>query len=93
MSIVVKFFATLRDLTSRNPIEIPAQDSMTLRQVLGILFTRFGTELQALILEEGILRDRIQILVNGRSVKWLDDLDTLTREGDTIAIFPPVGGG
>ena len=93
MSIVVKFFATLRDLTSRNPVIIPVQDSMTLRHVLDILFARFGTELQEFILNEGVLRDRIQILLNGRSIKWLDDLDTLTQEGDTIAIFPPVGGG
>lgn len=66
---------------------------MTLRQVLDHLFVTYGEELRNNILDNGRLRHLVKILVNGRSVKWLAHLDTPIHEGDTIAIFPPIGGG
>ncbi|MDH5419483.1 MAG: MoaD/ThiS family protein, partial [Candidatus Bathyarchaeota archaeon] len=34
-----------------------------------------------------------QILINGRGIKALQGFETKLKEGDTVAIFPPVGGG
>ena len=33
------------------------------------------------------------IMINGRHVKHLKDLETMVRNGDIISIFPPAGGG
>ena len=33
------------------------------------------------------------ILVNGRSVEFLEGARTRLRDGDTVAIIPPAGGG
>ena len=33
------------------------------------------------------------ILVNGRDIEFLDGLDTRLKDGDTVAIIPPAGGG
>jgi molybdopterin converting factor small subunit len=35
----------------------------------------------------------IQILINGTGIKALQGFKTKLKEGDTVAIFPPVGGG
>lgn len=93
MSIVVKFFATFRDLIGHNQVELPIQAPIPLRKVLDQLFAMYGEKLQNNILENGKIRHMVKILVNGRAIRWLANLDTPIQEGDTIAIFPPIGGG
>ena len=46
-----------------------------------------------LILEEGKIRPHIRILINGRHINFLEGLDTILNETDTIAFFPAVAGG
>ncbi|MFX0137356.1 MAG: MoaD/ThiS family protein [Candidatus Hodarchaeota archaeon] len=46
-----------------------------------------------LILEEGKIRPYIKILINGRHINFLEGLDTILNETDTIAFFPAVAGG
>lgn len=46
-----------------------------------------------LILEEGKIRPLIKILINGRHINFLEGLDTILNETDTIAFFPAVAGG
>ena len=70
-------------------------------------FVEFGADrvtLRDLLIQLGYQRDeslaapgavgRLVILVNGRSTSHLaDGLDTVLRDGDRVAIFPPVAGG
>jgi molybdopterin synthase sulfur carrier subunit len=42
---------------------------------------------------EGKPTGYVTILLNGRSVEDLAGMATPVTEGDTIALFPPVGGG
>lgn len=93
MSIVVKFFATFRDITGHKRTEIPIKEPITLHQLLDRLFAMYGEEFRNNILDNGKLRRFVNILVNGRAIRWLANLETPIHEGDTIAIFPPVGGG
>lgn len=39
------------------------------------------------------LRDFILVLVNGRNIMFLDGLKTKLKEGDVVAISPPIAGG
>jgi molybdopterin synthase sulfur carrier subunit len=39
------------------------------------------------------LQGGVGLLINGRSIRFLDGLNTPVREGDDLALFPPVGGG
>ena len=43
--------------------------------------------------EQGNLLQRIQIMVNGRNIRYLNGLDTVLSDTSSVAIFPPVGGG
>jgi len=42
--------------------------------------------------EMKLKRDYIYLL-NGKSIEFLGKQDTLLKDGDTISLFPPVGGG
>ena len=39
------------------------------------------------------LQQYILILLNGRNIRFLDGRDTKLKEGDVIAISPPIAGG
>jgi len=39
------------------------------------------------------LRETVNVLVNGRGINLLSGLDTKLKDGDVVAIFPPVSGG
>ncbi|MFX0210331.1 MAG: ubiquitin-like small modifier protein 1 [Candidatus Hodarchaeota archaeon] len=93
MGVIVKFFASFRDITGQKQIEMPINEPIKLQQVLNRLFAIYGEDLRNSILENDQLRHLVKIFVNGRSIRWLTQLDTPIHEGDTIAIFPPIGGG
>ena len=43
--------------------------------------------------EDGQLSGAVQIMLNGRHVKWLDGLDTKIAAKDELILTPLVGGG
>ena len=43
--------------------------------------------------DDGNLRNSMNVLLNGRHIRFLDGLDSIVRQDDRIALFPPVGGG
>ncbi len=49
---------------------------------------------EQLVDEQGVLRKRVAILVNGRHYTRLPEgLETRLDDGDDVAIFPPMMGG
>lgn len=43
--------------------------------------------------KQGSVRPYIKLLVNGRGLHVLQGIETTLRDGDIVAIFPPVAGG
>jgi molybdopterin synthase sulfur carrier subunit len=89
MKIWVRGYLGLQAVLGEQPcIEIDG-DRVTLRDLLDQLGHRGEEHLEA----PGTAR-RLVILVNGRHTSHLPDgLDTVLRDGDQVAIFPPVAGG
>ncbi len=54
-------------------------------------------ELEDLLLEEppsGIkLKGGVTVMVNGRNIRFLEGYETQLEGGDTVTVFPPIGGG
>jgi molybdopterin synthase sulfur carrier subunit len=42
---------------------------------------------------EDELQGGVGLFINGRSTRFLDGLSTPVREGDEVALVPPIGGG
>ena len=58
------------------------------------LSKKYGKEFTEYLYDEkGEVQNYIQILINGMGIKALQGFKTKLKEGDTVAIFPPVGGG
>lgn len=90
--VTVKFFATVREVTGVRSIEI---DADTIRDVLDELKKRYGKQFHDTVIdpETGELRRFYSFMVNGKRVELLNGYDTRLNEGDSVALFPPIGGG
>lgn len=95
MKVSVRLFTALRELAgkSEETLEFDAE-AVTLNEVLAKLVNRYSKNFREYLYNnEGKVREHLQLLVNGRNASLLDDLETKLKEGDHVAIVPPVGGG
>jgi MoaD family protein len=95
MKVTVKIFTALRELVGKGQIivEINAPKP-TVQTVLDQLNKQYGKEFAEYVYDEnGDVRGFLQFLINGESVTMPKGLRTRLKDGDTIAILPPVGGG
>jgi len=95
MNITVKFFASLREITGKKDEVFSLNDGLLVEDFIKILIDKYGPEFKYYIYDEEkkSLKQDIQFLINGRNVFTLNGLKTKLKDGDQIAILPPVGGG
>ena len=65
----------------------------TVRDVLEDVAAEYPALGERLLDDGGEVQKSAHVLVNGRSVKFLDGLETAVRDGDLMALFPAIGGG
>jgi len=87
----VRIYGTLRTLVGATEVEVEA--SGTVRELLQELTAEHSALKERVLDDAGDLQSPINVLVNGRSIRFLDGLNTTVQEGDELALFPPVGGG
>jgi molybdopterin synthase sulfur carrier subunit len=89
--IRVLFFATIRDLSREK--ETSAAPCPTVRDLLAGLSGRYGEAFRKEALEGEDVSDRVIVMVNGRSIAHTGGGNTPLSSGDTVAVFPIIGGG
>ena len=92
MLVIVKAFAGFREIMPKEVLS-EIQDGSTIGNLLKVLGNVFPGFEAMIFSSPGVLFDQVNILENGRNIRFLNDLDTILHDGDIIAIFPPVGGG
>ena len=94
MKVEVKFFTSLREITGKKADEIQLQSVITIEELLTLLSDKYGKKFTEYIYDKkGKVQDFLSFLVNGRNINVLQGFDTELKQGDIIAIIPPVGGG
>lgn len=95
MKIKVKFFALVRELTGKREETVEVDDGSTVRTLLDRLAEEYGAKFQEYLFDPGSTKPRgyLQFLVDGRNIVLMQGLDTVLKEGNSLAILPPVGGG
>jgi molybdopterin synthase sulfur carrier subunit len=90
----VNFYATLRPLVGSKAVDIPLRHGATLQELVAAMIERFPPLGPMLLNDAGELARHIQLCVNGRSARFLDEgLETPLTSTDQVDIFPAVAGG
>jgi molybdopterin synthase sulfur carrier subunit len=93
----IRAYATLRDLLGGGKFDMPLDAtsgaSATVGQVMNQLVEAHPALAAKLWAADGHLTGYVTILLNGRSVEYLQGMATPVANGDTLSLFPPVGGG
>jgi len=95
MKITVKAFATIREaLGTFGRIMIEFPEEVTIKNLLETLSEKFGEKFDAEVLDaDGLPKKTVKIFVNGRDIEFLNGLSTVLKDGDEVALVPPVAGG
>jgi len=91
--IKVKFYTLLRLLIKKAEVEIEV-DKIKIRDLLRLSQEAAGVKFFHKLLEDdGSMKTGTIILLNGKHISHIDNLDTIARKGDVVSLFPPGGGG
>ena len=94
MRVTLKFFTSLREITGKKEEEIELPRTVTVEEALKHISKKHGHQFRNYVYDEkGRVWSHLLFLVNGRSITTLQGFKTKLRDGDKVAILPPVGGG
>jgi molybdopterin synthase sulfur carrier subunit len=91
MKIKAKFFAHFKDLFQGRERDVELGDGRTVRDALEVLCD--SPERRGEIFAGTGLKPHLVVMVNGVHIQSLQGLDTALSAGDTLAVFPFLGGG
>lgn len=91
MKIRVKFFAHFRALFQGKERELELKKGLTIGELLNLLCK--SDECRKEIFAGDALNSAVVVMINGTHIDNLNSLQTEICEGDTLAIFPLIGGG
>jgi len=89
--IKVLFFANIRDITNEKETEVSGP--ATVKDLLVLLSGHYEDGFRNEAFDGDTLSDRIIVLVNGKHIAHTGGEATPVKDGDTVAVFPIIGGG
>jgi MoaD family protein len=95
MRIRVRGFLTLKDVIGGQPFRELEAENITVQGLISLLSPELGDNYAPMTPNPGAREGRpLVVLVNGRHCSHLPDgWATELKDGDEIAVFPPVAGG
>jgi len=94
MKVEVKFFTSLREITGKKVDEVQLQNVITVEELLTLLSEKYGKKFREYIYnKKGEPQEFLSFLVNGTNINNIKGFDIKLKDGDVVAILPPVGGG
>jgi len=89
--VKLRLLATLATAIGRKEVEAEAS---SLKEALDALTAEYGDKFKTKVFDTtGNPKRQIKIYVNGRDVRFLNQLGTLLNDGDEVLILPAVTGG
>jgi sulfur-carrier protein len=90
--MLVRVFANLRDICGGVSVEVQSEGKRVI-DVLDSMVEMFPDLKDELFNAEKELLPFVHVFINGRNIIHLEGLQTIVKENDQFALFPPVAGG
>ncbi len=87
--ITVKLFANFREFAKTKEIDV---EGGNVREVIEVLCKKFPG-MEKMLFKGDSLLPSISVFLNGRNILESGGLAAKLKQGDEIAVFPPVSGG
>ncbi len=65
----------------------------TVNEIINELSRIYGSEFESKLLNKGTLKRYINVYLNGKDIRFIDNLDSYVRNNDTLDFIPAVSGG
>lgn len=89
--VKITFYGALMRSIGEREVEVEAS---TLKEALEGLTAKYGETFKERIFDEaGNLKRFINVYVNGKDIRFLNQLETTLKHGDETLIIPAVSGG
>jgi sulfur-carrier protein len=95
MKITIHTILEIRQALGQKLIEVDLPKDSTVEDLLAHMKKRWGEKLNSRLFhpDDGKVLEHLQIMVNGRTIRFLKGMNTLLEEGDEVLIMPLVSGG
>jgi len=96
LRVKVRYFTTLRELAGSAEEELEIEDSATLANLIEEVASKYGKEARNYLYHKGgsgKFDPSIYFLINGANARTFSGANTKLKDGDIVAIIPPIGGG
>jgi len=92
MRVKVRTFARLRELFGKESfLNIP--EGSTITKAIEVMCSTVDEGRKEIFNDDGSLKSYFILIMNGQRISLQDANSILLRDGDDIALFPPVSGG
>lgn len=95
LEVTVKFFATLREILGKKEDKLELAENSTIEDLLEKLSQKHGDKFIDYVYDKKTKspRNHLQFLIDSVNIHTMQGLKTKLKDGNIIAIVPPVGGG
>mgnify|MGYP002633025291 FL=1 len=91
MPVSVRIPTPLRKLT--NDEELVTVEAATIGDAISELQTKYPGIKERLVDDNGEVRRFVNIYVNEEDIRFLENKETLIKDGDEVSIIPAIAGG
>ncbi|MHA1916851.1 MAG: MoaD/ThiS family protein [Candidatus Ranarchaeia archaeon] len=93
ITITIKTMGSWASRMRFRKMEIQIPENTSVKTLLEILSEKIHNFRETVMKIDGDLKIWQRFLINGRSIRYLNRLETIIKENDVVAIFPAVAGG
>ena len=95
ITIKINTILALKKVLGQRELEVSLPPGSTVKDLISWMIGKWGDDLSPHLQKPGsdTLLPHIRLMINGRSIEFLNGMETVLRDGDEFLMLPLVAGG